>query len=74
VQHEIQFPHQRTRHDLQQHKFHVFDVGGQQNELKEWNNCLKNVHTVIFVASIASYDMVTKFHISRSRVDRLRFM
>ena len=41
-----------------EHKFQVFDVGGQRNERKKWIHCFENVTAVIFIASIAAYDMV----------------
>lgn len=40
-----------------EHKFQVFDVGGQRNERKKWIHCFESVTAVIFIASIAAYDM-----------------
>lgn len=42
---------------IQTHNFQVFDVGGQRNERKKWIHCFDNVTAVIFIASIAAYDM-----------------
>ena len=41
---------------INQTKFHIFDVGGQRNERKKWIHCFENVTSVIFVASLSSYD------------------
>eukprot|EP01083_Nonionella_stella_P050402 134077_1 len=43
--------------EVQNIRFHVFDVGGQKSERKKWINCFNEVKAVVFVISLASYDM-----------------
>jgi len=38
-------------------KFKLFDVGGQRNERKKWIHCFSDVNCVLFVASLADYDL-----------------
>lgn len=40
------------------HNFQVYDVGGQRNQRTKWIHCFENVTAIIFIASIAAYDMV----------------
>eukprot|EP01083_Nonionella_stella_P079282 217404_1 len=37
-------------------KFHIFDVGGQQSERKKWIHCFNEVAALIFVISLACYN------------------
>ncbi|KAJ3306878.1 guanine nucleotide-binding protein subunit alpha [Kappamyces sp. JEL0829] len=45
---------------IEQQKFHFFDVNGQRHERKYWVPYFDNVHTILFVISIASYDQTTE--------------
>ncbi|KAL9642341.1 hypothetical protein ABK040_007339 [Willaertia magna] len=38
-------------------KISLFDVGGQRNERKKWINCFEGVSAVIYIASLADYDL-----------------
>jgi hypothetical protein len=40
--------------------FHLVDVGGQKNERKKWINCFEGCTAVIFLASLADYDLVSE--------------
>eukprot|EP00479_Gromia_sphaerica_P000611 TRINITY_DN1075_c0_g1_i2.p1 TRINITY_DN1075_c0_g1~~TRINITY_DN1075_c0_g1_i2.p1 ORF type:complete len:337 (+),score=79.62 TRINITY_DN1075_c0_g1_i2:284-1294(+) len=48
----------QQRFEIENNKFHVFDVGGQRAERKKWINCFKNVKAVLFVVAIAEYDQL----------------
>ncbi|KAI8609594.1 guanine nucleotide binding protein [Chytriomyces sp. MP71] len=37
-------------------EYHVFDVAGQRSQRKRWAPYFDNVHAIIFVAAISSYD------------------
>lgn len=37
-------------------KLHVFDIGGQRSERKQWIHCFNNVTMVIFCVSLSEYD------------------
>jgi GTPase SAR1 family protein len=37
--------------------FKMYDVGGQRNERKKWIHCFEDVTAVLFVCSIAEYDL-----------------
>eukprot|EP01083_Nonionella_stella_P200372 733832_1 len=37
-------------------KFHIFDVGGQKSERKKWINCFNEVKAVIFVISLSCFN------------------
>lgn len=37
--------------------FHIIDVGGQRNERKKWVTSFENVTAVIFIVSLADYDL-----------------
>lgn len=38
-------------------EFRLFDVGGQRNERKKWIKCFDHVKAVLFVVSLAEYDL-----------------
>eukprot|EP00466_Bigelowiella_natans_P006467 jgi/Bigna1/54056/estExt_Genewise1Plus.C_280052 len=40
------------------HRFRMFDVGGQRSERKKWIHCFEGVNGVLFVAAISTYDQV----------------
>ena len=42
---------------VEQAPFHIIDVGGQRNERKKWVTSFENVTAVIFVVSLADYDL-----------------
>jgi len=44
--------------EIENHKFRMFDVGGQRNERKKWIHCFENVTAVLFVAAISEYDQM----------------
>ncbi len=35
----------------------LVDVGGERSERKKWLSCFESVHAVLFVASLAEYDL-----------------
>ena len=37
----------------------IIDVGGQQSQRRKWIHCFENVTSVIFIASLSSYNEVT---------------
>jgi len=39
-------------------RFRMVDVGGQRNERKKWIHCFEDVTAILFVASLAEYDLV----------------
>jgi len=41
---------------MNNYNFHIFDVGGQKSERKKWTRCFEEVHAVIFVVSLSSYN------------------
>ena len=49
------------RFQLDDIDFLCVDVGGQRNERKKWISQFENVDAVVFVASLAAYDMVSQF-------------
>ncbi|KAI8923256.1 guanine nucleotide binding protein, alpha subunit [Entophlyctis helioformis] len=42
--------------NVKQMRFHVFDVGGQIKHRKQWIPFFDNVHNILFITSLASYD------------------
>uniref|UniRef100_A0A0K3CBD4 BY PROTMAP: gi/647396942/emb/CDR39671.1/ RHTO0S04e07668g1_1 [Rhodosporidium toruloides] n=1 Tax=Rhodotorula toruloides TaxID=5286 RepID=A0A0K3CBD4_RHOTO len=38
-------------------EYRIFDVGGQRSERKKWIHCFENVTAILFLASLAGYDM-----------------
>jgi hypothetical protein len=44
---------------IDEQKFHFFDVSGKRNERKYWAPYFDDVHTILFVVNIASYDQIT---------------
>ncbi|KAH7906832.1 guanine nucleotide binding protein, alpha subunit [Hygrophoropsis aurantiaca] len=47
-----------TRFNMGQLSVHMFDVGGQQSERKNWIHCFESVTSVIFCAALSEYDQV----------------
>ena len=47
---EVSFEHEGL-------KFSLFDVGGQRSERKKWVNCFEGVSAVVYVSSLADYDL-----------------
>ena len=44
------------RFEINNAKFHIFDVGGQKSERKKWINCFNEVKAVIFVISLSCFN------------------
>uniref|UniRef100_A0A915J8I4 G protein alpha subunit n=1 Tax=Romanomermis culicivorax TaxID=13658 RepID=A0A915J8I4_ROMCU len=36
----------------------IYDVGGQRTERRKWIHCFSDVNSVIFITSLAEYNMV----------------
>jgi len=47
-----------TEFEIEGSHFLMIDVGGQRNERKKWIHCFQEVTSLIFVASLNSYDQV----------------
>ncbi|KAG2387398.1 hypothetical protein C9374_001730 [Naegleria lovaniensis] len=50
-------------------KFSLFDVGGQRSERKKWVNCFEGVSAVVYVSSLADYDLKMYEDDSLNRMD-----
>eukprot|EP00483_Globobulimina_turgida_P001606 UN01608 len=46
----------QKRFEINNAKFHIFDVGGQKSERKKWITCFADVKAVVFVVSLACYN------------------
>jgi GTPase SAR1 family protein len=46
----------------------LFDVGGQRGERKKWFHCFDNITAILFVASLAEYDLVLSEDRCRNRM------
>ena len=53
---------------IENQRFHFFDVAGGRHERKYWVPYFDNVHTILFVISIASYDQMTNEEPSINRM------
>jgi guanine nucleotide-binding protein subunit alpha len=40
------------------HSIHLFDVGGQRSERKNWIHCFEGVTAIIFCVALSEYDQV----------------
>jgi G-protein alpha subunit len=47
-----------TKFVIENQKFYFYDVSGKRNQRKYWVPYFDNVHTILFVASLASYDLL----------------
>jgi len=57
---------------IEEHRFHIFDVGGQKCERKKWIQCFDEVRAVVFVVSLACYNHVMyEDHQTNAMVDSL---
>merc|ERR1711997_1165530 len=43
--------------DLEEIRFRMVDVGGQRSERRKWIHCFENVASIIFIASLAEYNL-----------------
>ncbi|EFC38481.1 guanine nucleotide-binding protein G(i) alpha-1 subunit [Naegleria gruberi] len=59
---EVSFDHESL-------KFSLFDVGGQRSERKKWVNCFEGVSAVVYVSSLADYDLKMYEDDSLNRMD-----
>ncbi|XP_076053838.1 guanine nucleotide-binding protein G(f) subunit alpha-like [Oratosquilla oratoria] len=48
--------------------FWMFDVGGQRGERKKWIQVFDGIHTVLFLVSASSFDLVTREDSSTNRL------
>lgn len=39
-------------------RIHMFDVGGQRSERRNWIHCFENVNSIIFCTALSEYDQV----------------
>ena len=44
--------------EINESRFHIFDVGGQKSERKKWFQCFDDVRAVVFVISLSCYNEV----------------
>ena len=48
--------------------FRLVDVGGQRSERRKWIHCFEDVSSIIFIASLAEYNMCL---VEDAKVNRL---
>ena len=48
----------QSKFQYKERTFALFDVGGQRSERKKWIHCFEDTTAILFVASLAEYDMV----------------
>eukprot|EP01084_Bolivina_argentea_P275970 470747_1 len=41
---------------VKNHNLHLFDVGGAKSERKKWMKCFDDIHAIVFVVSLSSYN------------------
>ena len=44
-------------HQSKELKFELVDVGGQRSERRKWIHCFEDVSSIIFIASLAEYNL-----------------
>lgn len=49
-------------------KFKMYDVGGQRGERKKWIHSFENVNAIMFIGSLAEYDLVLAEDRTRNRL------
>lgn len=47
-----------TKFIIENQQFYFYDVSGKKHQRKYWVPYFDNVHTILFVASLASYDLL----------------
>ncbi|KAH6570658.1 hypothetical protein BASA62_004236 [Batrachochytrium salamandrivorans] len=57
-----------TNFEIESIKYRFFDVGGQQKYRKQWTPYFDTVDSILFIASVASYDQVLLEDTSTSRM------
>eukprot|EP01084_Bolivina_argentea_P257900 434593_1 len=56
------------RFEINNTKFHIFDVGGQKSERKKWMNCFYEVKAVIFVVSLSCFNEMMYEDLNKNRM------
>ena len=51
------FSHQETLLQFGEVNFRLVDVGGQRSERRKWIHCFEDVSSIIFIASLAEYNL-----------------
>eukprot|EP00736_Rhodelphis_marinus_P011786 Rmarinus@m.9097 len=59
---------QEMQYDFGEMRFHVIDVGGQQNERRKWIHYFENVDAVIFCVGLSEYDQTLRENASVNRM------
>ena len=54
---ETYFSHQETLLQFGEVNFRLVDVGGQRSERRKWIHCFEDVSSIIFIASLAEYNL-----------------
>ncbi|EDR01615.1 heterotrimeric G-protein alpha subunit, GPA3-like protein [Laccaria bicolor S238N-H82] len=57
-----------TRFNMGQLLIHMFDVGGQRSERKNWISCFESVTSIIFCTALSEYDQVLLEDKSQNRM------